>query len=130
MAQDSARSSINSVRPGSSTRDDHLRLGSGECRNVGLLRVVPLLLWPYDDLSEAFDFVNFGQPMEHFAYISLDSGAIYWVSEASDVEQDLPEDLDTSDRYLAIPHKNDLDLGRQLALQFTDAELPAGDHFQ
>ena len=35
----------------------------------------------YDDLSTAFDFVSFAGPMEHRAYVSLDTGAIYWISD-------------------------------------------------
>ena len=79
----------------------------------------------YDDLSTAFDFVSFAGPMEHRAYISLDTGAIYWISEANPIEEDeLPADLETSDRYLAVPHKNDLDLGTNLALRFVEERLP------
>jgi hypothetical protein len=79
----------------------------------------------YDDLSMAFDFVRSAGPMEHAAYVSLDTGAIYWVSEENPIEDDeLPDDLDTSDRYLEIPHKNDLDLGRELAFRFVEARLP------
>ncbi|MFP3558504.1 hypothetical protein SB861_48755 [Paraburkholderia sp. SIMBA_049] len=40
-------------------------------------------------------------------------------------DENIPDDLETSDRYLAIPHKNDLDLGRSLALRFVARELPA-----
>jgi hypothetical protein len=79
----------------------------------------------YKDLSTAFDFVSFGAPMEHRAYLSLDTGAIYWVSEADAIEEEeLPADLETSDRYIEIPHKNDLDLGSQLALRFAEEHLP------
>jgi Uncharacterised protein family (UPF0158) len=78
----------------------------------------------YEDLSAAFDFVSFGAPMEHQAYISIDTGTIYWISELNPLEEEVPEDLETSDRYIAIPHKNDLDLGRDLALRFAAAELP------
>jgi hypothetical protein len=78
----------------------------------------------YEDLSAAFDFVSFGAPMEHRAYISLDTGAIYWVSELSPLDEDVPDDLETSDRYIAVPHKNDLDLGSRLALDFVTEELP------
>lgn len=39
-------------------------------------------------------------------------------------EEDIPEDLETSDRYIAIPHKNDLDLGSDLALRFSAEQLP------
>ena len=79
----------------------------------------------YDDLSTAFDFVSFGAPMEHRAYVSLDTGAIYWISESNPIEEDeLPADLETSDRYIEIPHKNDLDLGTDLALRFVEERLP------
>ena len=78
----------------------------------------------YEDLSLAFDFVGSGAPMEHRAYVSLDTGAIYWVSELSPVkEEEIPDDLETSDRYLEIPHKNDLALGHQLALRFVEEHL-------
>ena len=79
----------------------------------------------YDDLSAAFDFVSFAAPFEHRAFVSLDTGAIHWISETSPLdEEDLPDDLETSDRYLAIPHKNDLDLGNNLALRFVEEQLP------
>ena len=78
----------------------------------------------YEDLSVAFDFVSFAAPMEHQAYISIDTGTIYWISEGNPLEEEIPEDLETSDRYIAIPHKNDLDLGSDLALRFATAELP------
>jgi hypothetical protein len=79
----------------------------------------------YGDLSAAFDFVSCAAPFEHRAFVSLDTGAIYWISEASPLdEEDLPADLETSDRYLAIPHKNDLDLGNNLALRFVEEQLP------
>ena len=78
----------------------------------------------YEDLSEAFDFVSFGAPMAHQAYISLDTGAVYWLSESSPLDEDVPDDLETSDRYIAVPHKNDLGLGSRLALEFVADELP------
>ena len=79
----------------------------------------------YDDLSLAFDFVSSGAPMEHRAYVSLDTGRIYWISELNPVEEEeIPDDLETSDRYLEIPHKNDLDLGQRLALRFSEKRLP------
>jgi hypothetical protein len=56
--------------------------------------------------------------------VSLDTGRIYWSSELNPVEdEDIPDDLETSDRYLEIPHKNDLDLGKRLALRFAGEQL-------
>jgi hypothetical protein len=79
----------------------------------------------YDDLSAAFDFVSFAAPMEHRAYLSLDTGAMYWISETNPVDdEELPDDVETSDRYIAVPHKNELDLGNNLALRFVEEELP------
>ena len=80
----------------------------------------------YDDLSMAFDFISSASPMEHNAYVSLDTGEVYWTSDSNDAfDEDIPDDLETSDRYLTIPHKNDLDLGRSLALRIVAQELPA-----
>ena len=78
----------------------------------------------HNDLVLAFEFVNSAGPMEHQAFISMDTGKIYWMSEDDSLGEDLPEDLESSDRYISIPHKNDLDLGRDLVLDFAAAELP------
>lgn len=80
----------------------------------------------YDDLSSAFDFVSAAAPMDHHAYVSRDTGKVYWTSDSVDTfEEDLPDDLEDSEHYLAIPHKNELDLGRSLALRFVAQQLPA-----
>ena len=77
------------------------------------------------ELRDAFDFVSVGETFDHSAYISLDTGKIYWRStEAGLEEDDLPDDIDDSDRYLAVPDQRDLDLGRRLALAFVAEELP------
>lgn len=79
----------------------------------------------HDDLTLAFDFVSSGAPFEHRAFISLDTGRVYWVSELSPIEEEeIPDDLETSDRYLEIPHKNDLNLGRRLVFRFVEERLP------
>ncbi|MGB8417437.1 hypothetical protein [Paraburkholderia sp.] len=80
----------------------------------------------YDDLSMAFDFICSASPMEHNAYVSLDTGEVYWTSELNDaLDENVLDDLKTSDRYLTIPHKNDLNLGRSLALRYVAQELSA-----
>ena len=75
------------------------------------------------DIEHAFAFVNADAPMVNQAYISLDTGKIYWLSELIPTDEELPDDLETSDRYLALPHKNELHLGKNLALQFAADEL-------
>ena len=46
-----------------------------------------MLTVKYDDRSAACDFVSFADPMEHRACISLDTGAIYWISELNPIEE-------------------------------------------
>jgi hypothetical protein len=77
----------------------------------------------YEEISSAFEFVSSAAPAEHNAYISLDTGQIYWASELASMDEELPKDLDTSDRYISVPHKNDLDLGRNLVLRFAAQEM-------
>jgi len=77
----------------------------------------------YDEISSAFEFVSAAPPIEHSAYISLDTGQIFWTSELASMDQDLPDDIGTSDRYLSVPHKNELDLGKNLSLRFAAREL-------
>lgn len=77
----------------------------------------------FDDLLEAFEFVSAGQPFEHEAYLCIETGVIHYHSEFGDLDEALPEDVEGSERYIQIPHKNDLDLGRRLVLGFAEAEL-------
>jgi hypothetical protein len=79
---------------------------------------------PYAEISSAFEFVSSAAPAEHNAYVSLDTGQIHWVSELASMDEEVPDDLDTSDRYMAVPHKNDLDLGKNLVLRFAREEMP------
>jgi len=73
-----------------------------------------------DDLELAFNFVSSAGPFDNQAFVSLETGAIYWQTE----DEELPDDVDDGDRYVAVPHKNDLDLGRRLALRFGEERLP------
>ena len=77
-----------------------------------------------DALGEAVEFVSSGMLTEHRAYVSIDTGAIYWVTESGDTDADAPEDLGESERYLDVPTKNDLGVGRSLALRFAEEQVP------
>jgi len=41
-----------------------------------------------------------------------------------ELDNDLPEDIEDSSLYIAVPHKTDLDLGKSLALRFAHEVLP------
>lgn len=76
------------------------------------------------DLIDGFYFASADGLIECAAYLCLDTGKVYFTSEESDIDEDLPDDLETSDRYLVIPDKRELDLGRELALSFIEEKLP------
>lgn len=78
----------------------------------------------YTELRNAFEFVSSGSPSEQNAYICVDTGAIYWVSNVIELEEEVPDDLENAHRYISVPHKNDLKLGQNMALAFIDKELP------
>jgi hypothetical protein len=77
-----------------------------------------------DDLVNAFDFVSAGRLFEHEAYLSVETGVIHYCSELGGLDEELPDDIDDPEKYIAIPHKNDLDLGKRLALRFVEDLLP------
>jgi hypothetical protein len=77
----------------------------------------------FKDIQDAFEFVSFGSEFEHNAFICKHTGKVYCQSEVEDIDEELPVNLDDERKYIAIPHKNDLDLGKRLALAFTSQFL-------
>ena len=76
----------------------------------------------YDELEDAFLFVSSDPYEESQAFISVESGRIYWVSE--NLDEETPSDLEEEGKYIEIPSKHELHLGRSLALKFTSESLP------
>jgi hypothetical protein len=77
------------------------------------------------ELVDACDFVSFSSDLGEFrAYICINTGVIYSVTGQDDLDEDLPKDISESDQYISVPHKHDLDLGRNLVFAFVDRELP------
>lgn len=62
------------------------------------------------------------------AYISRDTGSVYFVGTDIEPEEGAPEDLESSDRYVAVPSRQDLDLGKSVALRFAEERLP--EHYE
>jgi hypothetical protein len=77
----------------------------------------------FKDIEEAFDFVSFGDMYDHQAFLDKETGKIYWHSEVADDLEELPEDID-DEKYIEIPHKKELDLGKNLVLDFASQFLP------
>ena len=77
-------------------------------------------------LELALEFVSSGAEFDSSAYVSLDTGEVFCVSD-DDVDAQYPDDLETSDRYLGVPDRNDLELGPPLAIRFAALEFPGND---
>lgn len=78
----------------------------------------------FDDLMMALEFVSAGDISDHAAYVSRETGAIYWESEYDDWQEELPDDIDDRERYAAVPSKYDLGLGRALVQRFARKHIP------
>ena len=78
----------------------------------------------YEDLEAALDWSSSGAPFENTAIISRITGAVFFKSMNGYTEEELPEDIDDGSLYAALPHKNDLNLGRELVFDFIETESP------
>jgi hypothetical protein len=78
----------------------------------------------FNDILEAFQSVSMGGMGEHQAFLSRQSGKVYWQSENSDDLDELPDDLEENEDYIQIPDKRELDLGKPLVLDFASEFLP------
>lgn len=79
----------------------------------------------WSDIEMAFEFTNVGGGYEHQAYLCRQTGKLYWHSETyDDNEEELPGDIDDEEKYLKIPDKRELGLGKPLALDFARKFLP------
>ena len=78
----------------------------------------------FEELLDAFDWMSAGESagMDSAAYVNRDAGAIRWTGEAAD--EDVPEDIDDESKYVPVPGKRELDLGRPLVFRFVDERLP------
>jgi hypothetical protein len=56
-------------------------------------------------------------------FISLERGTVHVVSEDLELDEDVPEDIE-SGPYLALPDRIELGLGRELVMDFVRQQLP------
>lgn len=81
----------------------------------------------FSDLENAYVFVCFGAVADHQAYVCRDNGRIYQIFGDDDEEfeeDDVPDDLGDPERYIAVPNQHDLDLGRDLVMEFMGQHMP------
>ncbi len=77
----------------------------------------------WNDIENAFLFVSMAPMYQNHAFLNIDNGQIYYSSETSDSDK-IPKNMNAPGKYIEIPHKNDLDLGKDLVYQYIKKYLP------
>jgi len=82
----------------------------------------------FKELLDAYEFAGMsGSLGEYHAYLCRQTGKIYLHAEDSDIPEfndEVPDDIEDDEKYIAIPDKRELDLGKPLALAFAREILP------
>jgi hypothetical protein len=79
----------------------------------------------FQDILFTFEFVSGDGSNE--ALLCRRTGRIYWRSALSgldEIEEELPDGIEDDENYIAIPRKQELGLGKPLALDFAREFLP------
>src|ERR1700730_12927283 len=81
----------------------------------------------FQEILDALELVGTSVVGEHQAILDRRTGKIYWRSEFSDLDElndEMPDDVEDDEKYVAIPDKRELGLGKPLALDFAREFLP------
>ena len=74
-----------------------------------------------NDLEMALDFNSSDPFSESDIYLDTESGQLYYISDF--IDEKPPADIYENKKYLQLPTKQDLDLGKPLALGFAQEHL-------
>ena len=74
---------------------------------------------PLSDLLKGLEFASAGDG-ESADCVCLATGRVFFQSDWTDDEEELPADLDDPAHYLALPTRRELDLGRELVMAFIE----------
>ena len=85
------------------------------------------MLISFQEILDALESVGTDILGEHQAILCRRTGKIYWRSESSELDElndELPDDIEDDEKYVAIPDKRELGLGKPLVLDFAREFLP------
>ena len=79
----------------------------------------------WNNLLDAYSYVDSGSPGENEAFLNLETGESFYRSAFGGDLDELPEDIDDEfEKYLGVPDKRELNLGKRLVFQFVEEFLP------
>ncbi|MEL5889985.1 hypothetical protein [Methanothrix soehngenii] len=76
----------------------------------------------FEEIHHAFFYVSSDDYGMNRAFLCLDNGEIIYRSEWDDPKEEDEDEFDC-DHFIEIPHKNDLDLGQTLVIEFAEVHL-------
>ena len=76
----------------------------------------------YRKIEEAYEFVSAAELFAHNALLDKATGEVLLQAESGELDE-FPSDIDR-DRYLSIPNRSELQLGKRLVIAFVAAHLP------
>jgi len=76
----------------------------------------------FSDIEDAFFFVSSDSYGMHTALLNKETGQLYYRSEMGELDEIDDDDLDWNN-CIAIPHRNDLDMGQELVFEFVKNHL-------
>lgn len=79
----------------------------------------------FSALLDAYDWSSSFTDGSMQAFVSRTTGQVHYVSDHPDVEleEEPPSDLDDESVYVCVPSKNELNLGKSLALSFAQEHM-------
>lgn len=73
-------------------------------------------------LLDAYEFASFQGVGDNHAYVNRETGEIIWSS--TEVDDEIPEDVDDPAHYAVVPNRHDLDLGTRLVMRYVTEVAP------
>ncbi len=70
------------------------------------------------NLAIAIDYVG----CDGEAYLDSKTAEIHLINDA--FEEEIPDDIETNEKYISIPPKQEFDLGRSLVISFAEQTMP------
>jgi hypothetical protein len=82
----------------------------------------------FQEIVTAYEYANTGGFGEHHATLCRRTGKIYLHSESSELDEELndelPDDIEDAEKYIALPDKREIGLGKPLVLDFAREWMP------
>ena len=77
----------------------------------------------YEEILDAYEWVSADPSLQNKAYVNRTTGTVYWETDELGAADALPEDIEDGTKYIAVPHKHELDLGKALVFNFVEEYL-------